>query len=245
MKNSTLSIFLSVAIIISLIILTFSSCTHDPFSLAVEPDPVDTTTFPGSDSGCDTSIIYFNRDILPIFRNSCAITGCHDARSAKEGYVLTDYAHIVKKGLISGKPKNSNIYSVITASKAKDVMPPAPYNRLTSKQISLINRWITGGLTNDSCVAVSTCDTTNITFTKNILPIFEGYCTGCHGSITSYSGIRLDGYKYVVDALKTGRLLGSLKWEPGYIRMPLDLPQLIGCDIKKIEIWVRNGSVNN
>ncbi|MBK7438882.1 MAG: hypothetical protein IPI77_19560 [Saprospiraceae bacterium] len=83
----------------------------------MEPDPVDTTTFPGSDSGCDTSIIYFNRDRLPIFRNSCAITGCHDARSAKEGYVLTDYAHIVKGADI--RQTNSNIYSVITASKAK------------------------------------------------------------------------------------------------------------------------------
>lgn len=89
------------------------------------------------------------------------------------------------------------------------------------------------------------CDTTNgISFKRDLQPIFA-ICINCHGPITNNSGIRVDTYLGVKDAIATGRLLGALRWENGFIRMPLDLPQLVGCDLKKIEIWIRNGAVDN
>ncbi len=230
-----------------LIWLMVQSCTHEPFP---DPGPDSNGMNPGStDSSvfkaCDTNVIFFNRDILPIFNKSCAIAGCHDKRTAKQGYVFTEYNTIIKRGLTAGRPENSKIYEVISTTKIKDIMPPAPYKKLTTKELQLINRWIIEGLKNDTCVAKSDCDTAKVTFSKSVLPIFEAHCVSCHGSITSYSGLRLHNYSFVKEAVNTGRLMGAIRWEPGFIRMPLDQPQLLGCDIKKLEIWLRNGSKND
>jgi hypothetical protein len=196
-------------------------------------------------SGCDTSILYFTRDILPIFRIHCAISGCHDTRTAQEGYVFTDYDKIIRKGLVSGNPEISEVYKRITAARSEDIMPPAPNPSLSDIQIGRISRWIREGMKNDTCtVSLPGCDTLEISFRQDIQLIFN-QCIGCHGPITNYSGIRLDNYQGAKDALGTGRLLGAINWRDGFIRMPLDLPQLIGCDIKKIEIWARNGALDN
>ncbi len=225
--------------------LLIPSCVHDPIlgdQVDNEmPGPKDTLGF----TGCDTNIIYFNRDILPIFTKNCAISGCHDKRTAKEGYDFSDYNNITKRGLTPGRPENSKIYEVITTSKKKDVMPPSPYKQLSAKDIQLIFQWITSGLKNDTCLIKNSCDTSSITFSKTVLPIFDGYCVGCHGTITSYAGLRLNNYANVQDALNSARLLGAINWGPGFIRMPLDQAQLLGCDIKKIEIWVKNGAKND
>lgn len=223
--------------------LYFPSCTHDPF--LPQDGSNDTIPVDPIGSGCDTSVIFFNRDILPIFRTQCGISGCHDARTAEEGYIFTDYAKIIRKGFVSGKPGNSEVYKRITATKANDIMPPSPFNKLKPSQIQAINRWISEGLRNDTCtLEASTCDTINISYKNHIQPIFN-QCIGCHGPVTNYSGIRLHTYQGAREALNTGRLLGAINWRDGFIRMPLDLPQLLGCDIKKIEIWVRNGAVDN
>ena len=256
MKNVLPSIKYSSIVLACL--LFFFSCTHDPIdSGIVNPKPIDTIVPPKDtlpkpmpkDSSilsiCDSSLIYFNKDILPIFANSCAIVGCHDARSAVEGYQLTDYKSIIQRGLVSGKPNSSKIFTVITSGNTRSIMPPPPYKALTTKQIELIDKWITGGLKPDSCISKSICDTSIVSFSMDILPVFENYCTGCHGAINSYSGVRLHNYSNVKSAVSTGRLLGSLRWVQGYIAMPQDQPQLLGCDIKKIEIWIRKGGLNN
>lgn len=229
---------------LSIVLFYTSSCTHDPF--LPEDNPNDTVPIPDQiGSGCDSSKIFFNRDILPIFVTQCGVSGCHDSRTAEEGYVFTDYAKIIRKGFVSGKPGNSDVYKRITTAKASDVMPPAPLNKLLPNQITAINRWITEGLKNDTCtLMLTTCDTLSVSYRNNVQPIFN-QCTGCHGPITNYSGLRLDNYQGARDALNTGRLLGALRWENGFIKMPLDLPQLVGCDIKKIEIWIKNGAMDN
>lgn len=235
-----------ISLIFCLIFLfNMPSCTHDPF---LSEEPIIEDSIPDVvpiGSGCDTSILYFTRDILPIFRTHCAISGCHDNRTAQEGYVFTDYAKIIRKGLVSGNPDNSEVYKRITAAQTEDIMPPAPNAALSTVQIALINRWVREGLKNDTCSVVAAgCDTVEVSFGKNIQPIFN-QCIGCHGPITNYSGIRLDNYQGAKAALGTGRLLGAINWRDGFIRMPLDLPQLLGCDIKKIEIWARNGALDN
>ncbi|MEP7321449.1 MAG: c-type cytochrome domain-containing protein [Saprospiraceae bacterium] len=253
--------FLSICciILITCSILYFSSCVHDPIlnpdnsdpvDTTFHPDPVDTTVHPNPldtalYSGCDSNVIYFNRDILPIFTNSCAITGCHDSRSATEGYIFTDYKNIIKKGIVSGKPKNSDVYEVISTGNSRDFMPPAPYPRLSAKQVNTIFNWISNGLKQDTCVASNVCDTISVGFSKDILPLFAARCTSCHGPLLSYDGVRLDTYAQIKNAIGTGRLLGSVRWEQGYIQMPQDQPKLLGCEIKKIEIWIGKGALNN
>jgi hypothetical protein len=259
-KNRLLPPLYVVAVgIILMLMLQFVSCTHDPIispgggpiDTTTHPLPVDTTIKPlpvdSSLTGgtCDSNLIFFNRDILPIFTSSCAILGCHDARTAAEGYVFTDYKHITSRGIVSGKPGSSKVYTVTVSGNSRGIMPPFPSPPISSKQADLISRWITEGIKNDTCKAKSGCDTSSVSFAKDILPVFTNNCVGCHGTINSYSGIRLHNYANVKDAVATGRLLGSLRWEQGYIKMPQDQPQLLGCDIKKLEIWIRKGALNN
>lgn len=85
----------------------------------------------------------FSRDILPALNASCAMSGCHDATSKKDGYVFTDYANTLKavsKGNVSG----SKLYQVITAS-GEDLMPPLPYKALAKSVIDSVASWIKAG----------------------------------------------------------------------------------------------------
>ncbi len=231
---------------------TYWSCTHDPIMGPTESIPTDTTTFPSDtilppivETSCDSNLIFFNRDILPIFRVSCAVVGCHDSKSGAEGYILTDYDHIIKKGLAKGSAAGSKIYQVITSNKSNTVMPPPPYAALNAAQTNMIKNWINGGLKNDTCAASRVCDTINIGYSKNIQPIFNSYCIGCHNAITNYSGIQLQNYNGVQAAFNAGRMRGAINWVNGFIKMPQDQPKLSDCDLKKIEIWVSKGSLNN
>lgn len=88
------------------------------------------------------------------------------------------------------------------------------------------------------------CDTVNMTYTNSIKPIFEQYCNmaGCHDAITKSSGHNLTTYAGTKPGVLSGKLLGSVKQEPGYFPMPKDLPKLSDCDIAKIEAWINAGA---
>lgn len=235
-------------------------CTHDPIIApggdTIPSIPVDTTkiTTPADTTKtttpkdtiktvtCDTSKIYFNRDILPIFIGSCAIAGCHDARTKESGYNLTNYGSIISRGLTSGKPSSSKVYTEM----ANKSMPPRPYNAIDAASLAKINRWITEGLKNDSCtVTNNACDTTKISYKTDIQPFLTTSCVSCHGSGLSYGGYRFDSYSGTKNAVGTGRLLGALNWQSGYTSMPQGQSKLAQCDIHKIEAWINKGTPNN
>lgn len=244
-------------IVVSIWSLTTISCVHEPIIGPSSGDTIKTDTIKPQDTIkqvdtvkpvtklCDTTKIFFNRDILPIFVQNCAIVGCHDARTGSDGYVLTSYTTITKKGISSGKPNNSTIYQVITSNNARNIMPPPPSAPLSKKQIELINKWITEGIKNDTCTDIIPCDTSNVSYSKHIQPIWDKYCISCHGKSLDYSGVRLHTYANAKAALEAGRLMGSLRWTTGFTNMPLDQPKLSACDLEKIEIWVRKGAPNN
>ena len=135
---------LLVAIGVSII----AACKHDP---PVNPAPVNNTV--------DTSVC-FDRDILPIFISGCAKAGCHDAGSASEGYRLTDYVNIMKKGIVPGNPSASKIYKVIISSEPDDRMPQPPNPPLSAAQQELVRRWIAEGAQNTTGCPTR-CDSNN------------------------------------------------------------------------------------
>ena len=183
----------SVVALITIMVITIS-CVHEPFPLtnesgnppgSGEPVSTDTVTFNINTSSCEKGTVYFNTQILPIFISNCAISGCHDAGSAKEGVVLTNYQNISKR-IEPGDPNNSKYYRVLVTNSSEDLMPRKPGTErgysLPADQINLIKTWILQGAKNNFCDA---CDTTNYTFNAIILPIFELNCatsTACHGS---------------------------------------------------------------
>jgi len=86
------------------------------------------------------------------------------------------------------------------------------------------------------------CDTTNMTFAK-VQPIFSQTCAqaGCHDAITKSFTHDLSNYDGVKTAVNSGRLLGAIKHETGFMQMPKGLPKLDDCKISQIQAWVNAG----
>jgi len=89
------------------------------------------------------------------------------------------------------------------------------------------------------------CDTSQVTYSKDVRPVINAQCTSCHSGATPLGNIALENYGEVVAMAKNGKLLGSIRNDAGYSPMPLGGVKLSNCDISKIEKWVKNGTPNN
>ncbi|MBX3257412.1 MAG: hypothetical protein KF862_25025 [Chitinophagaceae bacterium] len=89
------------------------------------------------------------------------------------------------------------------------------------------------------------CDTDNMRYSADILPIISTNCYSCHGNGTVTEGVDLDGYANLKARADNGDLLGAVTHAAGYTPMPYNLPKLSDCDINKIKAWIRDGAPNN
>ena len=95
----------------------------------------------------------FERDILPIFSNSCAITGCHDGTG--EGVILTSYTNIMNT-VIPYNPDKSQSYKAITSTWGEGQMPPGL--PISQEMRTIIRLWIEQGANETTCPpAASVC----------------------------------------------------------------------------------------
>jgi hypothetical protein len=88
------------------------------------------------------------------------------------------------------------------------------------------------------------CSTfTEISFKNDILPILEPNCAsgGCHNDKSRKHNISVLNLDDVKKAAVKGALLGTIKHEKGYPKMPMFKPKLKNEEIQKIECWVKNG----
>lgn len=151
---------------------------------------------PGNGGGGDTLLpgqVCFERDVLPIFTSNCAMSGCHDRATARDGKIFTDYSGIIRE-VDPGRPGHSEIYEKITEDEEEDRMPPPPKNRLTAEQIETIRKWIEQGALNTKCSEPGSgggCDTVNVTFSGTVKPILQNNCVGCHSGPTPPRGLNL------------------------------------------------------
>ncbi len=235
------------------IIILFYACTHKPFvqssikthDTTTHVTPVD-TSHPADTTQMqepiDTSVC-FARDILPMLQSSCAISGCHNAASAKDGYVYTSYATIMAKGIKAGNANSSATYAYCVNGK----MPKSPVPKLDSTKLSLLKRWINNGAHNDTDCAVN-CDTSKYTYTTAIKPILSSYCNSCHATSAAASvggNIILDTYTGVLAQAQNGKLLGDLQHATGFNYMPLGSAKLSDCKITQVSKWIAAGAQNN
>lgn len=204
----------------------------------IPPDTTggDTTSNPTNNQVC------FQRDVLPIFQSSCAMSGCH-AAPGQDGYIFSSYEAIMRKGVVAGDPYRSEIFEKITEDRLDKRMPPSPRNPLTSEQIELIRRWIAEGAKNTTCsTPTGGCDTLNMTYTRNIQPILQTYCVGCHSRPSPSAGQRLDNFSDVRNAGVSGKLYGVVSHSIGYPKMPYNGNKLDGCRIATIKAWANQGA---
>jgi uncharacterized membrane protein len=104
------------------LVFTHQSCKHEALSAS------------------DQQQVCFKEQVLPIFQNSCAVSGCHDTKTAEEGYVFTDYENIMKS-ITAGNAQKSKAYKAITSTY--EVMPPN--NPLPENMRTIIRLWIEQG----------------------------------------------------------------------------------------------------
>ena len=235
-----------------LVSTTIPSCVHDPFT-PVDSNPIDTTGNPIDTTGqdttiikCDSNLVYFEQDVLPLIISNCAKSGCHDAITHEEGYNLTSYANIMNSGIVRpNRPDNSKLIKVLTED-GDDAMPPYPNQRLTQAQIALLTKWINQGAKDTSCTeTVITCNTVNVSYSGFIAPLFTTFCNGCHSGGNPSGGILLNSYNGVKAVAQNGRLMGAISWSAGFQRMPQSGNKLSNCSIDKIQAWINDGAPNN
>ena len=95
----------------------------------------------------------------------------------------------------------------------------------------------------DLYLGSSICDTNNVTYSESIAPVFAGYCNSCHSGSAPSGNIKTDSYASVVKNIR--RIRGSINHQPGFLAMPQSGGSLSGCDLTIIDIWIRQGMLNN
>ena len=91
------------------------------------------------------------------------------------------------------------------------------------------------------------CDTVNMHYQADVVPILSANCYSCHGTTTNSGsqGIILEGFENIKPRAENGKLIGAITHAEGFPQMPKDGPKLSDCNINKIKSWVNNGIQNN
>jgi len=220
----------------TLIFIVVNSCVHDPFL-----DPFALNEGEYSTPGCVYSgEVCFESSVLPIFVSSCARSGCHDATSHVEGYTLTSYANIIRKGISPGNASSSKLYKVLFASGEERMPPDAP---LSQAQKDSIKAWIDQGAKNTVNCNCS-CDQTKFTYAAIIQPLVSTQCVGCHKPGSLGGNIDLSSYSLIKTQVNNGKFLGTITHAAGYSPMPQG-SKLSDCQINQITSWINAGAANN
>jgi hypothetical protein len=234
-NSSSMKILVTLIFVISGSLL-IDSCIHEPFI-----DPSSLNNGEPSTPGCvSNGLVCFESSVLPIFISTCAITGCHDSKSRKEGYSLDNYNNIIKKGISPGNSANSKLYKVLFETGENQMPPGAP---LSKAQKDSIAAWINQGAKNTVDCNCS-CNTSEYTYAAIILPIITNQCVGCHKPSSLGGNIDLSTYSLVKAQATNGKLVGSITHAVGYSPMPQG-SKLGDCQITQIKNWIAAGTPNN
>lgn len=217
------------------LLLITGSCIHEPMPgeslIDGEDPPLECVPNDG---------VCFESSVLPIFVSECAKSGCHDAKTKEEGYVLDTYSNIIKRGISPGNASGSKLYKVLFEN-GEDRMPPN--GSLSVAQKDSIATWINEGAKNTrNCNCY--CDSTQYTYQATIKPLVDNNCVGCHKPGSLGGNIDLSTYALTKTQALNGKLVGSVSHTSGYSPMP-EGGKLSDCQITQIKMWVEEGALNN
>jgi len=236
MKHKHILIF-SLVFATGLIVL--NACRHEIPDLGTGTGGGGGTPLPVST--CNPDSVYFASQVMPIISSNCTMSGCHDAITHADGVNLTSYTNIMRY-VVVGNASNSKLYTVLNKS-GSDRMPPPPMPALTTAQKALIQKWITQGAKNNSCIGA--CDTATFTYSGAIKPIMDNKCAGCHNPANLGGNIDISTYSTVRVVALNGKLYGSVSHQAGYSPMPKNSTKLSDCEIRQVQKWIAAGSLNN
>lgn len=94
------------------------------------------------------------------------------------------------------------------------------------------------------------CDTTEVLFSRDVLPILKVNCTdlGCHTSSNPNGSIELQNYTGVQNSVTGNKLMNALNqiYPSGSSKnMPPSGSKLNACDLNKIQVWINRGALDN
>jgi hypothetical protein len=87
------------------------------------------------------------------------------------------------------------------------------------------------------------CDTTHVTYNKDIHPIVTANCLPCHTAVNQFGGIVLETYEGAIIPAQNGLLLKAVTHypDPAIVPMPKGGAKLPSCDISKFRQWIAQG----
>jgi len=86
------------------------------------------------------------------------------------------------------------------------------------------------------------CDTMNVTYSNNVLPLLQQNCFSCHSGPNPSGNLDFTNYNQLAYIAQTGILLAAIRHEDGTLPMPQNANKLDDCSIATIAIWVRDTS---
>lgn len=90
------------------------------------------------------------------------------------------------------------------------------------------------------------CDTANMSYSTDIVPILSTNCYVCHGGAATGSGGRkFDSHALLMNFVVSGKLEKAVTHSPGATPMPYNQPRLPKCTVDKIVAWIHQGALNN
>jgi len=100
----------------------------------------------------------------------------------------------------------------------------------------------------DKLAGSTTCDTTNVKYSVQIVSILSDNCYECHkgaGIAASGSGVDLGSYAGVLGHVNNGDIRSAITHDGKVTPMPYQRPQLQSCEIETILAWINAGAPNN
>ena len=91
------------------------------------------------------------------------------------------------------------------------------------------------------------CDTTNVTYSNQIVSILNAQCNYCHGAAANSigGGIYLNTYAALKPYVNNGSFLNSILQNGKASAMPRNGAKMDNCSILKIQSWINKGALNN
>jgi len=120
---------------------------------------------------------------------------------------------------------------------SKGRMPPRSHPALTPAQKSVFIKWIQQGMQNNSCDEATVVASAELTYEKNVMPILQNHCYGCHSAPNPAGGINLGDSFTVIALIKSDLLIKAITHAEGAKPMPSPTDKLSDADIATIKTW--------
>ncbi len=214
----------------------------------------------------------FDRDVRPILEGVCV--NCHGPDKAKGRLRLDTRKGLLAGGesgpaVVPGESGKSDLIRRVARKDPDEAMPPDDADALTAAQVAHLAAWIDAGapypaggpLVPRKRTAAAAARRAalpppaghKVDFVKDIQPIFQSTCFGCHGPKKQESGLRLDHKPTVLRGGDRGPAFVSGKSAESLLvhfvaglreegRMPPKGPPLDPTQIGLLRAWIDSGA---